>query len=101
MCQVPEKFSKFPDWGLEGYVAHKYFGSCLFLSNLLLLAWHLSFPVERNAQDQVNIFQPLNLQLMLVSGSRYPNITNKELLFLTNRVVSKWIWIQHIIMDFI
>lgn len=47
MCQVPEKFSKFPDWGLEGYVAHKDFGSCLFLSNLLLLAWHLSFPGKR------------------------------------------------------
>ncbi len=44
---LPEELPNFPDSGLEGDVSHKDFGSCLFLLNLFLLAWHLSSPAQR------------------------------------------------------
>lgn len=75
VCPLLEEFSKFPDGGLEGYVAHKDFGSCLFLPDLLLLAWHLSFPVQRRGTPTFQstffkIKKPLGLSVMFPSASQ-------------------------------
>lgn len=63
MWRLPEKFPKFPDSGLEGDVAHKDFGSCLLLLNLLLLVWHLSSPAHRGkAKPPVSTFEIMKNQ---------------------------------------
>lgn len=58
---LPEEFPKFPDGGLERNVAHKDFGSCLFLFGLLLLAWRLTGPARRKESHYNQYLKHLKL----------------------------------------